>query len=89
MERSASESRSPSSDIHAAGVPQAASRDTCTFGSGSGSCPSVPHAIDVVGDQEVQIELGPRSVGQDACSTDISGHVIVLEPPEGIVRPSR
>jgi hypothetical protein len=51
---------------------------------GSGSCPSGPHGIEVVADQEIEIRLGPLFSGQEACSADISGHVTVVEVPQGI-----
>lgn len=51
---------------------------------GSGSCPSAPHAIDVAGNQEITIRLGPLFPDRDPCTTDLSGHVTVLELPDGI-----
>ncbi len=51
---------------------------------GSGSCPSGPHALDVVADQVVEIRLGPLFPDRDVCTADMSGHVTVVELPEGI-----
>lgn len=51
---------------------------------GSGSCPSAPHAIDVVGEQEITIRMGSRFPDRDPCTADMSGHVTVLEMPDGI-----
>ena len=51
---------------------------------GSGSCPSGPHGIDVVADQEIEIRLGPLFPDRDVCSADMSGHVTVVELPPGI-----
>jgi hypothetical protein len=51
---------------------------------GSSSCPSGPLAIEVVADQEIQIRLGPLFPDRDVCSADLSGHVTVVELPEGI-----
>lgn len=55
---------------------------------GSSSCPSGPHAIEVVGEQEIEIRLGRPPVEGDACSADMSGYVTVVELPEG-VRPTK
>ncbi|SDN48545.1 hypothetical protein SAMN05428965_0596 [Geodermatophilus sp. DSM 45219] len=51
---------------------------------GSGSCPSGPHGIEVVADQEIEIRLGPLFPGRDVCSADVSGHVTVVELPQGV-----
>jgi hypothetical protein len=51
---------------------------------GSGSCPSGPHGIEVVAEQEVEIRLGPLFADRDVCSADISGHVTVVELPQGV-----
>jgi hypothetical protein len=51
---------------------------------GSSSCPSGPHAIEVVADQEIEIHLGPLPIQGDACSADISGYVTVVELPQGV-----
>ena len=51
---------------------------------GSSSCPSGPQGIEVVADQEIEILLGPLFSGRDVCSADISGHVTVVELPQGI-----
>jgi hypothetical protein len=51
---------------------------------GSGSCPSGPDAIEVVADQEIEIGLGPLFSDPDACSADMSGHVTVVELPQGV-----
>jgi hypothetical protein len=55
---------------------------------GSGSCPSGPHGIEVVADQEIEIRLGPLFPDRDPCSADISGHVTVVQLPQGI-RPTQ
>jgi hypothetical protein len=51
---------------------------------GSSSCPSGPHAIEVVADQEIEIHLGPLPIQGDACSADMSGYVTVVELPQGV-----
>jgi hypothetical protein len=51
---------------------------------GSGSCPSGPHGIEVVADQEIEIRLGPLFPDRDVCSADMSGHVTVVELPQGV-----
>ena len=51
---------------------------------GSGSCPSGPHGIEVVADQEIEIRLGRRFSDADVCSADMSGHVTVVQLPQGI-----
>lgn len=51
---------------------------------GSGSCPSGPHDIEVVADQEIEIRLGPLFPDRDVCSADMSGHVTVVELPQGV-----
>jgi hypothetical protein len=51
---------------------------------GSSSCPTGPHDIAVVADQVVEIRLGPLFSDRAACSADLSGHVTVVELPEGI-----
>ena len=56
---------------------------------GSGSCPSGPHGIEVAPDQEVEIRLRRRFSAADVCSADMSGHVTVVQRPQGITPPSR
>jgi hypothetical protein len=51
---------------------------------GSSSCPSGPHGIDVVADQEIAISLGPLFPDQNVCTADISAHVTVVELPAGV-----
>jgi hypothetical protein len=51
---------------------------------GSGSCPTSPHGIEVVADQEIEIRLGALFSDRDACSADISGHVTVVKLPQGV-----
>lgn len=51
---------------------------------GSSSCPSGPHAIEVVADQEIEIPLERLPVQGDACSADMSGYVTVVELPTGV-----
>jgi hypothetical protein len=51
---------------------------------GSGSCPSGPRSIEVVADQEIEIRLGPLFPDRDVCSADMSGHVTVVELPQGV-----
>jgi hypothetical protein len=51
---------------------------------GSSSCPSGPHDIEVVGDQEIEILLGPLFGDRDVCSADMSGHVTVVALPAGV-----
>jgi hypothetical protein len=51
---------------------------------GSSSCPSGPHAIAVVADQEIDIRLGQLPVESEVCTADMSGHVTVVELPDGI-----
>jgi hypothetical protein len=51
---------------------------------GSGSCPSGPDSIEVVADQEIEIRLGALFPDRNACSADMSGHVTVVELPQGV-----
>jgi hypothetical protein len=51
---------------------------------GSGSCPTGPHSITVVGDQELTIGLGPLFPDRDVCTADLGPHVTVIAVPEGI-----
>lgn len=51
---------------------------------GSSSCPSGPHAIEVVADQEIEVRLERLPVQGDACTADMSGYVTVVELPEGL-----
>ena len=50
---------------------------------GSGSCPSGPTRVAVVGDQEIEIGLGALSE-QTTCTADVSPHATVLDVPDGI-----
>jgi hypothetical protein len=51
---------------------------------GSGSCPSGPHSIEVVAEQQVAIRLGPLFPDRNVCTADLGPHVTVVEVPEGI-----
>ncbi len=51
---------------------------------GSGSCPSGPDSMEVVDEQEVEIRLGPLFPDRDSCTADMSGHVTVVELPQGV-----
>ncbi|MGY1640280.1 hypothetical protein ACI782_03995 [Geodermatophilus sp. SYSU D00703] len=51
---------------------------------GSSSCPSGPYGIEVVAEQEIEIRIGPLFADRDVCSADMSGHVTVVEVPQGI-----
>ncbi len=51
---------------------------------GSSSCPSGPDSIEVPADQEVEVRLGPLFPDRDTCTADMSGHVTVVELPQGI-----
>lgn len=51
---------------------------------GSSSCPSGPHGIEVAADQEIEIRLGPLFPDRETCTADMSGHVTVVELPQGI-----
>ena len=51
---------------------------------GSSSCPSGPHGIVVVADQEIEIRLGPLFPDRDTCTADMSGHVTVVELPQEV-----
>ena len=51
---------------------------------GSSSCPSGPLGIEVVAEQEIEIRLGPLFPDRDVCSADMSGHVTVVELPQGV-----
>ncbi|MGY1601708.1 hypothetical protein [Geodermatophilus sp. SYSU D00815] len=59
-------------------------RYLAVVGYGSSSCPSGPHGLDVVGDQAIEVRLGPLFPDRDPCTADLSGHVTVVELPEGI-----
>lgn len=52
---------------------------------GSSSCPSGPHSIDVVADQEIEIRLGLLFPDRDVCTADVRSHVTVMELPQGIM----
>jgi len=54
------------------------------IGSGSGSCPSGPHTIEVVDEQHVEIRLGPLFPDRNVCTADPGPQVTVVEVPEGI-----
>ncbi len=56
---------------------------------GSGSCPSGPDSITVVGDQELEIRLGPLFPDRDVCTADLGPHVTVVDVPEGITPTKR
>lgn len=51
---------------------------------GSSSCPSGPLGIEVVAEQEIKIRLGLLFPDRDVCPTDVSGHVTVVELPQGV-----
>jgi hypothetical protein len=51
---------------------------------GSGSCPNGPHNISVVGDQKLEVRVGPLFPDRDVCTADLGPHVTVVEIPEGI-----
>jgi hypothetical protein len=51
---------------------------------GSSSCPSGPDGIEVVTEQQIEIRLGPLFPDRDPCTADISGHVTVVELPQGV-----
>src|SRR3954447_4830809 len=51
---------------------------------GSGSCPSGPDSIEVIAEQEMEIRLGPLFPDRDPCTADMSGHVTVVELPQGV-----
>jgi hypothetical protein len=51
---------------------------------GSGSCPSGPHDITVVADQEIEVRLGDLYARPDVCSADLSPYATVVEVPDGI-----
>jgi hypothetical protein len=51
---------------------------------GSSSCPSGPHRIEVAADQEIEVRLGPLFPDRDTCTADMSGHVTVVELPQGV-----
>ncbi len=51
---------------------------------GSSSCPTAPTDVDVVGDQELQLEIGLLHPERDPCTADMAPRATEIDLPHGI-----
>ncbi len=51
---------------------------------GSSSCPTGPERVEVVGAQEVRVEIEPLFPGRDPCTADMAPRTTEVELPEGV-----